>query len=306
MLPQIMHFYFNIQSKEKLLSVAEPSPPRFLIKNPHQLSVPNGGNTTLTCTATGIPLPVITWYKNGHPVLRSSVTEFKGYSQLRLQGAGVSDQGEYWCEANSTEGWDRTSLTTLNVLWKPVFFTHPQRHIAHLNRDGFAVVTLSCKAKGFPSPVISWLQNNSSSTLDATTTQKGSKSSLTVVFKKETEQPLKYRCLAMNSMGKTLSKEGEVTIIATARQNLPVSDDKSSSSLSISEAVWISIPVGIVFVTINSILLFVFYKKFNGPTAARNQMNYTQRFPNLQMHAIAMSTRREEQTTPRYEMTQTV
>lgn len=92
---------------------AEPSPPRFLVKNPRQLIVPIRGNATLTCSATGIPLPVIRWYKNGHPVPRSSATEFKGHSQLELQAVGLRDQGKYWCEANSTEGWDRTSPTTL-------------------------------------------------------------------------------------------------------------------------------------------------------------------------------------------------
>ena len=107
------HFCVKIQSKENFLFFAEPSPPRFLVKNPRQLIVPIRGNATLTCSATGIPLPVIRWYKNGHPVPRSSATEFKGHSQLEFQAVGLRDQGKYWCEANSTEGWDRTSPTTL-------------------------------------------------------------------------------------------------------------------------------------------------------------------------------------------------
>ena len=107
------------------------------------------------------------------------------------------------------------------VLWKPVFFIHPHRYIAHLNRDGFAAVTLSCEARGFPTPVISWLQDKTLLKSDSTVTQNGDTSSLTVVFTTETEQPLKYRCLANNSMGKTWSNEGEVTIIASAQRKIP-------------------------------------------------------------------------------------
>lgn len=111
--------------------------------------------------------------------------------------------------------------TVTVVLWKPVFFTHPHRYIAHLNRDGFAAVTLSCEARGFPTPVISWLQDKTLLKSDSTVTQNGDTSSLTVVFTTETEQPLKYRCLANNLMGKTWSEEGEVTIIASAQRKIP-------------------------------------------------------------------------------------
>lgn len=285
----------------RLVFKAEPSPPRFLVKNPRQLIVPIRGNATLTCSATGIPLPVIRWYKNGHPVPRSSATEFKGHSQLELQAVGLRDQGKCWCEANSTEGWDRTSPTTLKVLWKPVFFIHPHRYIAHLNRDGFAAVTLSCEARGFPTPVISWLQDKTLLKSDSTVTQNGDTSSLTVVFTTETEQPLKYRCLANNPMGKTWSKEGEVTIIASAQRKIPVSDDNSSSSLGVSKAVGISIPIGSAFLIINAVLIAVLYKKCRKPTTENIQMDRAQRFPNLHARASAMGTRREEPTTLRYQ-----
>ena len=77
--------------------------------------------------------------------------------------------------------------------------------------DVTAVVNLSCVANGFPPPVISWLQNNSTVN-DGTVTQTGTISSLTVVLNKRTKQPLKYRCVARNSLGNTFSQEATVTI----------------------------------------------------------------------------------------------
>ena len=43
----------------------------------------------------------------------SSVRGVKGYSMLAFDSVHLNDQGEYWCEANSTEGWNRSS--TANV-----------------------------------------------------------------------------------------------------------------------------------------------------------------------------------------------
>ena len=72
-------------------------------------------------------------------------------------------------------------------------------------------VNLSCEANGFPHPVIGWLNNNSS-VRNGTVVQNGSVSMLLLVFTKETEQLQKYRCVASNSIGSTLSKEATVTI----------------------------------------------------------------------------------------------
>lgn len=169
--------------------------------------------------------------------------------------------------------------TVTVVLWKPVFFTHPHRYIAHLNRDGFAAVTLSCEARGFPTPVISWLQDKTLLKSDSTVTQNGDTSSLTVVFTTETEQPLKYRCLANNSMGKTWSKEGEVTIVASAQRKIPVSDDNSSSSLGISKAVGISIPIGSAF--------FNYQLSPNSCPLQEVQKTYHRKHPNGSCSAIS-------------------
>ena len=97
-----------------------------------------------------------------------------------------------------------------SVLWKPVFRNHPQSTYAYLDGSA-ATVTLSCEADGFPHPVTGWLNNNSS-VINGTVVKNGSVSTLILVFTKATEQLQKYRCVASNSVGRTLSKEAKLTI----------------------------------------------------------------------------------------------
>ena len=69
------------------------------------------------CYGSGVPRPVITWFKNGHRVPSFSVKEFKGHSLLTFDSVHLNDQGMYWCEANSTEGWNRSSSVSLTGKW---------------------------------------------------------------------------------------------------------------------------------------------------------------------------------------------
>ena len=94
-------------------------------------------------------------------------------------------------------------------MWKPIFTRHPQNNPVHFY-DGAAMVTLECAVDGFPRPVISWLENNST-VINETVNQNGSVSSLALVFQKISEQALTYRCVARNSVGTTLSKEVTLT-----------------------------------------------------------------------------------------------
>lgn len=76
----------------------------------HPLSRENiaaGQKTNFSCEAFGIPRPVITWFKDNQRVLKSRVKEIKAKSVLTVDSVTPQDQGRYWCEANSDEGWNR-------------------------------------------------------------------------------------------------------------------------------------------------------------------------------------------------------
>ena len=93
-------------------SITEPLRPT-LNDLPHQLNVFAGSKANFTCQASGTPRPTITWFKNGHRVPRSFVKGVKGHSILTFAPVRRDDEGEYWCEAKSSAGWNRSSTATL-------------------------------------------------------------------------------------------------------------------------------------------------------------------------------------------------
>ena len=89
--------------------ITEPLRPYFNFEPPNTLNVSSGRRANLTCQASGIPRPVITWFRNGHRLLNSSVSGLKGHSMLTFGSVSLDDQGEYWCVATSIEGSTRSS-----------------------------------------------------------------------------------------------------------------------------------------------------------------------------------------------------
>ncbi|KAG7487577.1 hypothetical protein MATL_G00024890, partial [Megalops atlanticus] len=72
---------------------------------PANVSVVLNQPTTLVCEATGSPTPVITWYKDGVPVVpSSSVQILQGGKTLKLQKAATADAGRYSCKAINIAG----------------------------------------------------------------------------------------------------------------------------------------------------------------------------------------------------------
>ena len=110
----------------------------------------------------------------------------------------------------------------LLVVWKPVFYIHPQDTTVYLDDDTTTVtVNLSCAAHGSPLPVISWLKNNSKVDDDAVIRSQNI-SILTVEIKEETEKHFRYRCVAKNSLGNTSSQEATLMIAKRDEERLPM------------------------------------------------------------------------------------
>ena len=73
-----------------------------------------GNKDTLTCQASGTPPPVITWFKNGRPLISSSVKGTKASSTLTFHPVSLSDQENYWCEARNFLGSKKTSTVAVS------------------------------------------------------------------------------------------------------------------------------------------------------------------------------------------------
>ena len=82
--------------------------------------VTEGDNVTLSCNASGNPVPTITWTRNGS-VLTSSVPRISFGAESReltITTINKADSGEYRCVANNSEGNVTSNAATLDVQCK--------------------------------------------------------------------------------------------------------------------------------------------------------------------------------------------
>ncbi|KAM9376655.1 vascular endothelial growth factor receptor kdr-like isoform 2-T2 [Pholidichthys leucotaenia] len=72
--------------------------------------VVNSSNTlVLTCYASGVPIPIITWHKNGVPVEESTGVTLEENGKLVIRRVKKDDEGLYECIATNSEGTIKTS-----------------------------------------------------------------------------------------------------------------------------------------------------------------------------------------------------
>ena len=96
-----------------VISPAEPSKPRFLIHPISRENIATGERVNFSCQAFGIPRPAVTWFKDNRTVAKNRIEEIKALSVLTVDFVEQQDQGRYWCEANSVEGWNRSTVANL-------------------------------------------------------------------------------------------------------------------------------------------------------------------------------------------------
>ncbi|XP_069775261.1 basement membrane-specific heparan sulfate proteoglycan core protein isoform X3 [Narcine bancroftii] len=83
------------------------TPPQVITPPEETVMVKRGATVTLTCVASGVPTPIITWRLNwGHiPVTsRVTMTSQNGQGTLIIRDVKESDQGAYTCEAINARG----------------------------------------------------------------------------------------------------------------------------------------------------------------------------------------------------------
>ena len=74
---------------------------------------------TLSCDATGNPLPAISWIKDGSPISNNSrISLSPNNKQLTITNVNRTDSGEYQCVASNRVGKDTSNASTVNILCK--------------------------------------------------------------------------------------------------------------------------------------------------------------------------------------------
>ncbi|XP_041428394.1 hemicentin-2 isoform X1 [Xenopus laevis] len=114
------------------------------------------GTFTITCEATGIPPPVITWFRNNEALSpRENVHLQSGGRVLKITHAQIQDGGHYSCVVTNTAGQAKKDFF-VDILVPPSIDGEDNNDLRVPEGQS---VTLSCKVSGHPKPLITWLRD---------------------------------------------------------------------------------------------------------------------------------------------------
>ncbi|NXK72500.1 HMCN2 protein, partial [Amazona guildingii] len=152
----------TVGQEQREFDVAVHVPPEFIqgSGSTTNISIPLQGSLTLTCEATGVPLPTVTWSRDGSPITPSKHTHvLSGGWLLRLTHARAQDGGHYSCLASNVAGEARRHFY-VEVLASPTFAG--DAHSAAAEKVTVTInnpISLVCEALEYPSPNITWLKD---------------------------------------------------------------------------------------------------------------------------------------------------
>jgi len=131
-------------------------------EEPDDISISLGQTARFSCSAQGIPPPVVIWIKNNHQLIMdlSRMTILPSGS-LEISHVQELDEGTYRCNISNVDKF-ATSREGRLVLNRspdrespPVFTAVPKSQTVVASHS----VVLECSAVGYPVPTLSWLKN---------------------------------------------------------------------------------------------------------------------------------------------------
>ncbi|KAG7456081.1 hypothetical protein MATL_G00247960 [Megalops atlanticus] len=169
-----------------------------------------GSELTMSCEATGKPLPEVRWLKNGVPL---------GQDEVKFSSLTVEDSGMYQCIAENKHGSIYANAELRVIACAPTFEHNPVKKKILGAKNGRVVI--ECKPKAAPRPRISWSKGTEllSNSSRIRIWYDGSLEILNVTKLDEG----KYTCFAENDRGKANST-GALTITEATKITLAPSN----------------------------------------------------------------------------------
>ncbi len=136
------------------------APPVFL-SMPQPVSVLQGGTTNFSATASGVPAPAYSWYKDGVRLISSPTYSGVITTNLLVLGVQAGQVGNYVVVATNVAGAITSAPVTLTVLFAPTITTHPTNvTLLRTNSADIIPVMLSVAASGAPPLLYQWRFNS--------------------------------------------------------------------------------------------------------------------------------------------------
>ncbi|XP_032884067.1 hemicentin-1 isoform X2 [Amblyraja radiata] len=194
--------------------------------SPHSVSVRTGSTAMLECESNAVPPPIVTWFKNGRPVIQSSNIRILANGQtLEITNAEISDTGQYVCKATNIAGQVDKNFH-LNVHVPPRIEGRAEENVSEIINNP---VTFACDATGIPPPTLSWLKNGrtieNADSLEMHVLSGGSKLQ---IVRSQLADSGSYTCVARNVQG-----VAQKTYILTIQVPPSISGSEMSSEVSV-------------------------------------------------------------------------
>ncbi|XP_032434339.1 hemicentin-1 [Xiphophorus hellerii] len=176
---------------------------------PREVQVTQDSVVTLECHAAGNPPPQISWLKNGRPLLLSPRTRLLfGDSLLRIAPVQQSDSGVYTCVARSQAGLAELSYDVQVQVPPGVDRVEPVEPVTVVQGS---LVTLTCEARGFPLPTLTWMKDGQPLSLHRNLLLDGQETRLQLPDVAHSDEGL-YSCVASNQAGSS-TKSFNLTVL---------------------------------------------------------------------------------------------
>ncbi|KAM9789384.1 obscurin [Neosynchiropus ocellatus] len=178
-----------------------------------------GQTVKLACKVTGVPKPVVTWYKGGRAVHADPhhiiIEDPDGSCTLILDNMSADDSGQYMCFATSSAG-NASTLGKITVQVPPRFVNKLRNCVFVAGQDA----QFTCVIQSAPSPKIRWFKEGRLLT-DQEKYQSYSElrsGVLVLLIKSVTERDLgRYECELSNRLGSSKCAADLVLPAAGAR-----------------------------------------------------------------------------------------
>ncbi|XP_062584185.1 peroxidasin-like isoform X2 [Saccostrea cucullata] len=183
-----------------------------MVTTPSDSSGQIGQSIRLSCQATGIPPPTITWKFNDVTIVPSSKYNVDSIGNLDISDLQLSDQGAYTCQAGNEEGFAVAEARVTIQGEAPVIVQLP----SDLSLNEGDTARFTCEVSGNPRPNITWYKGNTEVlTNDRRIQIVNEGRQLRIVLLQSTDRGT-YRCRGENTAGVVESSSARLTVTQTA------------------------------------------------------------------------------------------